>query len=137
MGVWGAGIYENDSALDIHSYLVRLLKEDTPLKTALTKVIEKYEGLYFVDVIFGIAKEQIRYDVVVNEDLLKQAWFICEHREEEILRWTVGRGEEDGMKRSKVLDEFQKEIEKFVFMNEEDISDKLFIGKIESRLSKG
>lgn len=135
MGAWGAGMYENDTALDIHSHLVSLLKDDEPLRTALTKTIKRYEGQHYSDVILGLAQEQVRYDMLVDEDILKQAWSICENRAEELVRW-LDRDEDDAGERSKVLDVFQDELERFMLMNGEDFEDRFFIKKLEQKFEE-
>lgn len=133
MGVWGTGIYDNDTTLDVHSHLVKLLKDDVPLRKAFTEVIKRYEGLYFNDLMLGLANEQMRYDIVVDENILKQAWSVCEHRAEELIRW-MNESEEDQKKREKVLDDFQAELAMFVIKNEEDIEDRAFVKEIDNRV---
>jgi hypothetical protein len=128
MGAWGTGVYDNDTALDIHGFVTDLIRDDKPVKSSIQQVIDQYsDELEYYDVALGLAKEQMRYDVVVDEGILKQAWGMCVSKED-IPLWV---DKESKRERSKFLDEFKVEIEIFMLLNREGIEDQEFIEKID------
>jgi len=114
MGAWGVGIYDDDTTLDIHDGLVKLIDEgNMPVRRALGKIIEQYNyGRNHSTIVLGLAKEQVRYDILVDLEIILLAKHICEEKigVEEFVKVAQ-------VERAKILDDFLVELNKFIYIH--------------------